>query len=57
MTADPIKNNARTTSYLSGVRIPPKTVCEHLQGTAEEKQPENGTFACFHSLGLRDDAF
>lgn len=57
LSADPIKNNARATSYLSGVRISAQMVCDHLQGTAKDKHPENGTFACFYSLGLRNSIF
>lgn len=46
-------NNARTTGYLSGVRISPKIIHELLQVAAEDKHPEKGTFVCLHSLGMR----
>jgi len=62
MTADAVKNNARTPSYLSGVRISPRIICEFLPVTAEDKHPENGTllvliengtFTCFYSLQMK----
>lgn len=51
------KTSARTTSYLSGVKISPKIIRELLQVTYEDKHPENDTFLFFQGFGMRGRYF